>query len=94
MTRIYTVTQRDAALKVLTRTQHAGAAEAMTNWCTLLLVAGHSPDAVGSLMETWTQVLMAGGQGYEVLDPDLQGSVSIWITTQEKVKDVASQKAS
>lgn len=60
----------------------ADAEHALIHFENLLAASGHSETAVAGHSRTLTVVLMKGGTGYTVLDPDLNGSVEIVITTR------------
>ena len=80
--RRYTVTQRGKDLKVITSTEHKDPLDALGNFLNLLSVAGHSPAKVQHYLVTWAVLLMSGSGSYEVLDQDLNGAVSIRMTTK------------
>lgn len=56
--------------------------EALARFRQALVEDGHAPTAVEDALDTWTQVLMAGGRGVTFLTPDQQASTSITITTK------------
>jgi hypothetical protein len=81
MSRKYTVTQRNAEGKVITATHFEEPVEALGNFQSSLRTANHSDRTVEQHLRALTVALMKGGTGLEVLDPGLNGSISITITT-------------
>lgn len=78
--RRYTVTSRvGAATPAVSR--FAEPESALDHFENMLYASEHSDPAVRQHLRTLTAVLMKGALGFEVLDPDLNGSVSITITT-------------
>lgn len=82
MTRRYAVTQRDGTGKVITEVKYHETGQALEQFRRSLRGAGHDERKVEHFLKVWTSTLMQGAQGYEVLDPGLQGSISITITTE------------
>lgn len=76
-TRQYTVTQRNSAGKVITRATYARPEEAFSSFVSALADVGHDEHRLRLHHQALTVALMKGADGMEVLDPGLQGSVSI-----------------
>jgi hypothetical protein len=83
--RRYTVIQRNADMKPITTVHYKEPKVALEQFERCLHGAHHLPKKVAQHLTTWTLLLMQGAQGYEVLDPGLQGSISITITTDQSV---------
>lgn len=62
-----------------TETRVERAADALELFEAGLAAAGHSDATVRRRVRNWTQHLMDGIKAYEVMDPDLAGSVEISI---------------
>jgi hypothetical protein len=82
MARKYAVEQHDAALKPVVTVTYDNPEQALAAFCGALHGAGHDDGAGARALSTWTAVLMKGGTGYTVTDPDLRGSVTIRIMTR------------
>ena len=79
--RRYTVTQRDGTGKVITEVRYEDPSVALSQFRRCLQGAGHDERKLLHFLRTWTCMLMQGADGFEVLDPGLNGSISIRITT-------------
>lgn len=55
---------------------------ALIHFENMLTASGHSDTATAGHLRTLTVVLMQGSQGFTVMDPDLNGSMEIVITTK------------
>lgn len=71
-----TITQHSASV-TQTKTSYTDPEEALHAWEELLMAAGHANS--GAYVLTLAAVLMKGGTGYAVPDPDLKGSIEISI---------------
>ena len=78
--RRYTVTQRNSDGKVATQVKYPTPDQALTQFTRSLMGAGHTEAKVEQYLKAWTYILMRGGNGYEVLDPGLNGSISITVS--------------
>ena len=81
MARRYYIDQRNAAGKLVVGVAYTEAHEALASFAAALYGAEHLDPAVNEHLKTWTVVLMSGGTSMNVLDPDLQGSIEIHITS-------------
>ncbi|QWY82812.1 hypothetical protein PP641_gp072 [Arthrobacter phage SilentRX] len=65
--------------KISTETRVEEAADALAMFESGLAAAGHSDGTIRRRVREWTMHLMGGVHAYEVIDPDLRGSVEISI---------------
>lgn len=76
--RTYTVAQHKGTSRVpVVEVKYGDAKLALDSFAATLGGAGHDPAEISRRLRTWTAVLMMGGTGMTVLDPDLGGSVEI-----------------
>lgn len=75
---IFTVTIRDNG-RTVTETKTEDAPSALSLFTAGMVDAGHTSGGVSRRLAGWTRHLMDGITSYEVMDPDLNGSVSIEI---------------
>lgn len=75
--RRYLVEQHTAALKPVVAVTYDLPEQALEAFAAALAEAGHPTADIQRSLRTWTAVLMKGGGGYTVTDPDLAGSTTI-----------------
>lgn len=83
MTRKYIVASRQGASQP-GEAAFGDAEHALIHFENMLAASGHSDTAVAGCLRTLTAALLKGGSGYTVMDPDLNGSVSISIKITTK----------
>lgn len=67
--------------RTVTETRTEDAPSALSLFEAGMLDAGHTSGGISRRLAGWTRHLMDGVTSYEVMDPDLNGSVSISIIT-------------
>lgn len=80
MSRRYIVELHTAELKPVFTSTYEDAETALGHFTGALSGAGHDDYFINRALRTWTCVLMKGGSGFTMTDPDLKGSVTIRIT--------------
>lgn len=78
MSRKITVAQyRGASLKPVVSVTYRDAREALASFTTALAGAGHDDRHVAGGVESLALVLLSGGRGVSIPDPDLNGHIEI-----------------